>query len=80
MVLMNLRAKYQSNREIQQRKVVKYGRRTKNHWEEKKLSFLCSTRYSSFWHPSNKEIQQIKIVKCGRKTQKLETSIAAPAS
>jgi len=35
MVLMNLRAKHPSNREKLQRKIVKYGRRTKDCREEK---------------------------------------------
>jgi len=47
MVLMNLRAKHSSNREKLQRIIIKYGRRTKNRREEKKLlPFLFSSRYS----------------------------------
>jgi len=42
-VFMDLRAKHSSNREIQQRKVVTYGRRIKNRRkEEKLLPFWCS--------------------------------------
>jgi len=58
-MLMNLRAKHLSNRELLQRKVDKYGRRKKNRREEKKLlSFWCSSWCSCIWeqtiHPTKK--------------------------